>query len=742
MRFRLRDMKRKVWPVGVGLAITFFHLYWMNTSNPILIEIRQRLDWIIYDMRLFYNLEDNPEPSQDIVLIDMDERSLSEQGRWPWSRLVMADLINKLGDAGVVVTAIDVSFPEPENNPATQVIRYVQEQELDSEEVVSALERAEIELDADGALAGAVAGYDVIPGYLFINDGESKGAIPHPVVTSTDVPARAWGIRSASGYIANIPEVTEAAVGSGFYSVLEDDDGTLRRYNMLFEHNGDIYSSLALETIRLYMFADEIEIIGTQTGDTMALEGVRVADLEIPLDQYGQMLIPFRGRSGQFPTVSATDVIEGRVDPAELEGRIAFIGSTAMALFDFRSTPVQSQFPGLEVHPTIAQGILDQNIPHQPSWGYGITVILVLGTGVLFSFILPFLSAPFILGISLVYLAGYAFLNNWAWSSLGWAMDATIIISLVVMQSVGVFVYGFVSERFARLQVTDMFGQYVPPELVEQMSKSPDNALSFDGDRREMTVLFADIRNFTSISEGMEPAQLKDMLNRYFTPMTKIIFDNRGTIDKYIGDLVMAFWGAPLDDPDHAKNALMGAMEMLEETQNLKAKFTAMGYPDIEIGIGLNSGEMNVGNMGSEYRRSYTVLGDNVNLGSRIEGLTKFYGAKLLVGENTYYLCQDEFEFCPVDKVLVKGKEEPVTLYEPLGKKDDIDPETLFEMESYQEALEAYYQGYWEDAHRQFFILSKLNPDRGLYKVYAERTSGEHEPPAEGWDGVFRHTSK
>jgi len=742
MRFRLRDMKRKVWPVGVGLAITFFHLYWMNTSNPILIEIRQRLDWIIYDMRLFYNLEDNPEPSQDIVLIDMDERSLSEQGRWPWSRLVMADLINKLGDAGVVVTAIDVSFPEPENNPATQVIRYVQEQELDSEEVVSALERAEIELDADGALAGAVAGYDVIPGYLFINDGESKGAIPHPVVTSTDVPARAWGIRSASGYIANIPEVTEAAVGSGFYSVLEDDDGTLRRYNMLFEHNGDIYSSLALETIRLYMFADEIEIIGTQTGDTMALEGVRVADLEIPLDQYGQMLIPFRGRSGQFPTVSATDVIEGRVDPAELEGRIAFIGSTAMALFDFRSTPVQSQFPGLEVHPTIAQGILDQNIPHQPWWGYGITVILVLGTGVLFSFILPFLSAPFILGISLVYLAGYAFLNNWAWSSLGWAMDATIIISLVVMQSVGVFVYGFVSERFARLQVTDMFGQYVPPELVEQMSESPDNALSFDGDRREMTVLFADIRNFTSISEGMEPAELKDMLNRYFTPMTKIIFDNRGTIDKYIGDLVMAFWGAPLDDPDHAKNALMGAMEMLEETQNLKAKFTAMGYPDIEIGIGLNSGEMNVGNMGSEYRRSYTVLGDNVNLGSRIEGLTKFYGAKLLVGENTYYLCQDEFEFCPVDKVLVKGKEEPVTLYEPLGKKDDIDPETLFEMESYQEALEAYYQGYWEDAHRQFFILSKLNPDRGLYKVYAERTSGEHEPPAEGWDGVFRHTSK
>lgn len=742
MRFRLRDMKRKVWPVGVGLAITFFHLYWMNTSNPLLIEIRQRLDWIIYDMRLFYNLEDNPAPSQDIVLIDMDEKSLSEQGRWPWSRLVMADLVNKLGEAGVVVTAIDVSFPEPENNPATQVIRYAREQNLDSAEIISVLEQAEVDLDADSALAEAVGGYDVIPGYIFINDGESKGAIPPPVATDNEIQARAWGIRSASGYIANIPEVTEAAAGSGFYSVLEDDDGTLRRYNMLFEHDGNIYSSLALETIRLYMFADEIELIGSQAGESYAIEGVRVADLEIPLDQYGQMLIPFRGRSGQFPSISATDVIEGRVDPAELEGKIAFIGSTAMALFDFRSTPIQSQFPGLEVHPTIAQGILDQNIKHEPWWGYGINLLLVLITGVLFSFILPFLSAPFILGISALYLTGYGFINNWAWSSLGLAMDATVIVSLVIMQSIGIFVYGFISERFARMQVTDMFGQYVPPELVEQMSESPDHALSFDGDRREMTVLFADIRNFTSISEGMEPAELKDMLNRYFTPMTKIIFDNRGTIDKYIGDLVMAFWGAPLDDPDHARHAIQAAMEMLEETQNLKTKFKAMGYPDIEIGIGLNSGEMNVGNMGSEYRRSYTVLGDNVNLGSRIEGLTKFYGAKLLVGENTYYQCQDEYEFCPVDKVLVKGKEAPVTLYEPLGKKGEIDPETLFEMESYQEALEAYYQGYWEDAHRQFFILSKLNPDRGLYKVYAERTSGEHEPPPEGWDGVFRHTSK
>lgn len=745
MRFRLKDMKRKVWAVGVGLAITFFHLYWMNTSNPLLIEIRQRMDWIIYDMRLFYNLEGNPEQSSDIVLIDMDERSLTEQGRWPWSRLKMADMVNKLGDAGVVVTAIDVSFPDPEQNPASLVIKHLEDKNISSRDM-EILRNAEAELDADAALTRAVAGqedvYEVVPGYIFINDGDSKGAIPQPLVTSSTTPAKAWGMQSARGYISNIESVTEAAAGSGFYSVLEDDDGTLRRYNMLFEYEGEVYSSLALEALRLYMFADEIEMLGTETGEFAALEGIRVADMEIPLDQYGRMLIPFTGRSGQFPTVSATDVIEGRVDPAELEGKIAFIGSTAKALFDFRSTPVQSQFPGLEVHPTIAQGILDQNIKHQPWWGYAINLVLILITGILFSLILPFLSAPVVLGISIIYLISYAFFNNWLWASAGLSLDSVVVISLVLMQSLGIFVYGFISERFARLQVTDMFGQYVPPELVSQMSDSPQHALSFDGDRRDMTVLFADIRNFTSISEGMEPAELKDMLNRYFTPMTKIIFDNKGTIDKYIGDLVMAFWGAPLNDPDHAINALTAAIEMQEETERLQSKFSAMGYPDIQIGIGLNSGDMNVGNMGSEYRRSYTVLGDNVNLGSRVEGLTKFYGAKLLVGENTYHRCQDKYEFCTVDKVLVKGKEEPVTLYEPLGKTGEVDPETLFEMESYEEALEAYYQGYWEDAHRQFFILSKLNPDRGLYRVYADRTSGEHEPPAEGWDGVFRHTSK
>jgi len=738
--FTIQNLKYKIWAIGVGLTITFFHLYWMNTSNPLLIEIRERLDWIIYDIRLNSSLSSNPPQSEDIVIIDMDERSLTEQGRWPWSRLKMAALINKLGEAGVVVTSLDISFPEPQENPATQVIQLLKQDGV-SESDLDHLIDAQQSLDADGALAEAVAGYDVVPGYLFINDGDSKGALPHPVQTNSEIPAKSWGLFSARGFLASIPEITEAAASSGFYSVLEDDDGTLRRYNMLFEYKGELYSSLALETLRLFLFIDQINLFGSQEGRDVAIEEIQLAQYKIPVDQHGQMLIPFRGRSGQFLTISATDVLEGRVEKEQLEGKIAFIGSTAKAVFDFRSTPVQAQFPGLEVHPTVVQGVLDGDVKYKPWWGAAITFILILITGVLFSLILPFFNAPAVLGTSVVYLAGYTALNQWLWITADFALDSIILFSLVISLSLGLFVYGFISERFARLQVTDMFGQYVPPELVSQMSESPQNALSFEGDRRDMTVLFADIRSFTSISEGMEPAELKDMLNRYFTPMTKIIFDNKGTIDKYIGDLVMSFWGAPLLDPDHAYNAVQAALEMQEETARLQPLFSAMGYPKIEIGIGLNSGDMNVGNMGSEYRRAYTVLGDNVNLGSRVEGLTKFYGAKILVGENTYKSCVNQYVFCPVDKVQVKGKEDPVMLYEPLGKEGEVDPETLFELESYEEALECYYDGLWEDAHRQFYILSKLNPDRGLYRVYLKRTEGADAPPS-NWDGVFRHTSK
>jgi adenylate cyclase len=302
--------------------------------------------------------------------------------------------------------------------------------------------------------------------------------------------------------------------------------------------------------------------------------------------------------------------------------------------------------------------------------------------------------------------------------------------------------WGFLFEERSKRHLQGMFGQYVPPELVAELADNPDGLVSMEGERREMTVLFCDIRSFTTISEGLEPGELKDMLNRYFTPMTRIIFENRGTVDKYVGDMIMAFWGAPLEDPDHARHALVTALAMLEESERLKPELQAMGYPELNIGIGLNSGPMSVGNMGSEYRRAYTVLGDAVNLASRLEGLTKFYGVRLVVGDDTR-AGQDDFLFRILDRVQVKGKDEPVDIHEPVGPRAELDPAVITEVEAHEAAVAAYRARDWETARAAFNKLATAHPDRVIYTLYLERM--ELVDPTtlpEDWDGVFRHTSK
>jgi len=286
-----------------------------------------------------------------------------------------------------------------------------------------------------------------------------------------------------------------------------------------------------------------------------------------------------------------------------------------------------------------------------------------------------------------------------------------------------------------------MFGQYVPPAHIDKMVNAEDHD-AFASDTREMTVLFSDIRSFTSISEGLNAEELKLMLNEYFTPITQIIFENEGTIDKYVGDMVMAFWGAPLEDPDHRLHALEASLAMLEKTEELKAEFKAKGLPEINIGVGLNSGQMNVGDMGSHYRRAYTVLGDAVNLSSRLESLTKFYGVRCLVGEGTIEGIND-YTFREIDRILVKGKEEPVNVFEPIGKTCEVSPEKLKDLESYHSALDLYRSKQWEDAERVFKHLKKQSPDALIYQIYLDRIAENRNKdlPA-NWDGTFRHTSK
>jgi adenylate cyclase len=312
-----------------------------------------------------------------------------------------------------------------------------------------------------------------------------------------------------------------------------------------------------------------------------------------------------------------------------------------------------------------------------------------------------------------------------------------LILFIFVFQTL----WGFFVEARDKRMLAKLFGQYIPPELVEEMAESPEK-ISVSGESRDMTVLFSDVRGFTTISEGLEPQALTQLMNEMLTPMTHVIHHHRGTIDKYMGDAIMAFWGAPLEDPDNARHALEAGLEMVKALPGINQRFREKGWPEINIGVGLNSGLMSVGNMGSEFRMAYTVMGDAVNLGSRLEGLTKQYGVNIIVSEFTRAKVPD-YCFLELDRVKVKGKDEPVVIFEPLGPTSEQTEETLHRLERFHSALSEYREQRWSIAEQSLLKLAEEEPDRKIYQVYLERIAHfKEDPPDIDWDGVFTHTSK
>jgi adenylate cyclase len=356
---------------------------------------------------------------------------------------------------------------------------------------------------------------------------------------------------------------------------------------------------------------------------------------------------------------------------------------------------------------------------------------------VILAVLLPFLGPLQTLLVTAVSAGALIWFNVWMWTEHALVLEPAVPLVMVILLASSEMAYGYISESLTRRKLSNMFEQYVPPALVDEMTNHPEE-FGFEGERREMTVLFADIRNFTTISESLSPTQLKDLMNHFLTPMTRIIFEQRGTIDKYIGDMIMAFWGAPLKEPDHARRALDAAVAMLQKLEDMGEEFEARGFPRLNIGIGINTGIMNVGNMGSEYRRAYTVLGDSVNLGSRLESLTKYYKVPLIVGEETRR-GQEDYLFRQLDRVRVKGKSRPVDIYQPLCLRHAADSALLEEVIRYEQALQMYTNRDWEGARLAFQALSEAHPGDPVYRLYLERTAEDVSSLPHDWDSVFRH---
>ena len=513
----------------------------------------------------------------------------------------------------------------------------------------------------------------------------------------------------------------------------------------MLNYGNKLYPSLALEVARVYTLSDKIEAVSKTTDGISWLQGLTFGKHLIPTNEKGQVLIPFKGKRYSFPYISATDVLERRVGAKQLDGAIAFVGTSALGLADLRTTSVGVQYPGVEVHANIFESLMHPEIlPYEPDTTLAIIFTLLCLTGIILALAMANQGPIVILVLSLFSLALHISLNWYLWIEMHISLPLFQVLLLVILLSLYYGTSGFVKENSKRKQIKSMFDQYVPPAYIDKLLRSEKN-LALKSERRIMTVLFADIRDFTTLSEQFTAEELSHFMQQYLTEVTGIIFNNQGTIDKYVGDMVMAFWNAPLDDEKHSYHAVTTALAMIKATEQLTIEFKDKGWPAVTIGVGVSTGEMNVGDMGSTYRKAYTVLGDAVNLGSRIESLTKYYGVDILINEEACQEVTKEGLLCrQIDKIKVKGKHEAVNVYQPVGLENEISPEIKPLLQLHQQAMLNYFAGNWQQAEDMFCQLQQTSLlSTKLYDIYINRLQSLNSSVAhESWDGVFSHSEK
>jgi adenylate cyclase len=739
-------MKQHLVRYALGLALLLVLLGHSAQIYPI--GLIDRLDAIFYDARLRLTMPRTLD--ERIVIVDIDEKSLAEQGRWPWGRDRLALLMDKLFDQhGVRLVGFDVVFAEPDASSGIRTLEALAERELrDNAPFQNVLRAMRPQLDYDARFAAALKNRPVILGYYLSNitDGQSSGVLPPPTLAAGGLAGRPVAITRWQHYGANLPVLQAAAAGAGHFNPLVDFDGISRRVPLLAEYDGAYYESLALGVVRALAGFPPLVLGYADPSDNYAgLEWLEITTatgrLRMPVDENVAALIPYRGPQGSFSYLSATDVLNDRVAAARLKDRIVLVGTSAPGLMDLRATPVAAAYPGVEVHANLIAGMLDNTLKQRPAYLLGADVVQVLVAGALMVFLLPLLSPLKATVLGLLVLLTLFGLNVTLWQTGNLAMpfaNAALLVGVLYALNMS---WGYFVESKTKRQFTELFGQYVPPELVDEMAKNPEG-YTMAGRKAELTVLFSDIRGFTTISEGLQPDQLANLMNEYLGAMTEVVRHQRGTLDKYIGDAIMAFWGAPLADAAHAEHAVMAALEMQAALQGLNRDLQAKGWPELKIGVGINTGVMTVGDMGSPVRKAYTVMGDAVNLGSRLEGITKQYGVGIILGEGTREKLGSRFILRELDRVRVKGKADPVGIYEPLGPAEQVDPETLEQLKLWKQALQAYRVQDWDRAEMLLLNLIRNRPHY-LYDLYAGRINRyRQEPPGDGWDGVTTFETK
>lgn len=713
-----------------------------------------RIDLFIYDARMAMQ---KVEQDSRIVIVDIDEKSLAEVGRWPWSRDIVADLVEKMaGHYQARAIAFDVLFSEPDTSSGYETLEALAQGELkDIPDFGQRLQALKPTLDFDGRLAKALQDRPVVLAF-YLSNRHPKGVLPPAAFTDGDLGGYVLDALSYHGYEGSLKSLQSAAPMGGYMNTELDPDGLLRSIPLMARVGDSYYESLSLAAARLALGISEVhpvfltdsvrsEQMEREYGILDSLQLNTVPEIRIPVEANIKALIHFRGpggpTGGAFRYVSAADVLKGRVPQEELESRIMLVGTTAAGLNDLRAAPVNNEYPGVEAHANMIASILDGDFKQRPDYANEADLVQILLVGIVLIVALSKLSPQASILFSLLMATAVGAFNFWMYQSSHLVLPVATVLLMILALFILDVAWGYLFEYRKGRAMVNLFGEYVAPELVSEMALNPEH-YSMEGESRELTVLFADVRGFTTISEGLDPNALREYINLYLTAMSEDIRGNRGTLDKYIGDAVMAFWGAPVALPDHAERAVATTLKMLASAEALNKDFLKRGWPPLKIGIGLNTGEMRVGDMGSKIRRAYTVMGDAVNLASRLEGITKVYGVGIVVGEATMRAAP-AYAYRDLDRVRVKGKNEPVPIFEPLALASEIDGATRAMLDKWHAALALVRAQQWDEAEQLLRELQAAHPEQELYALYLQRTAHyRSHPPGADWDGVTTFETK
>ncbi|MDX4026476.1 adenylate/guanylate cyclase domain-containing protein [Aliarcobacter skirrowii] len=675
----------------------------------------------------FFTYRGEIPTSSSVVIVDIDEISLKEFGQWPWSRNILSKILKNLNEANVAIIGMDIVFAEEDR---TSPILIAKKLNIDKK-----LE------DYDLNFANVISNSPVILGYSFdlLNQNLSLNApsIPAIFIERNKKDYRDFIIK-AYGTTLNFPVIQNSGYSSGFFNIIPDESGVIRSVPLLISFDDILYPSLALEIVRVLNDTNRVFVNYDENG----VSNIVLDDIVIPTDRFGRLLINYRGYEKSFKYISAKDIYNNSFNISDIEGKIVLFGTSAAGLFDLRATPFESVFPGVEIHANIIDNILQGDFIHKASYLDGVNIVLIIFLSFIVTIFITFSSFYIKPLVFLTFFLSYIFFSYKLFFDFGLSLNIVFPLLSIVLASVFSIIFDYFYNIKNEKAIKNKFASKVSKSVMDDILKNIDNN-EFSAKNKEITIFFSDIRGFTQVSEQLKAKELIEYLNAYMEPMSSIIIKNQGTIDKFIGDAIMAYWNAPLDVENHADMAVKASLEQLEALNELNRKFEKDKLPTIDIGIGLNSGEVIVGEMGSSLRSDYTVIGDAINLGSRVESLCKYYGSKLNITNFTKDKLKEKYIFRFLDLVKVKGKTQPVEIWQVIGSgeaKDDLKNE----LENYHKAIEFYKNSDFKTALNIFLDLenSANKTNDKIYKIYIKRCEEFIKNPPKNFDAIFEHENK